>query len=99
MTWSVYIILCSDKTLYTGISNDVASRFSHHSSGRGAKYFRGRKPLRLVYIEGRHDRASATKREYVIKKMTRAEKWHLIVSQENELRIESLPGDCACHRK
>lgn len=87
MTWYVYIILCSDDSLYTGISNDVDSRFRQHVAGQGAKYFRGRRPKRLVYLEGRHDRGSASKREYVIKQLKRAEKWRLIASQANELQL------------
>ncbi len=87
MTWWVYIILCNDGSLYTGISNDVAGRFAKHASGNGAKYFRGRQPVRLVYMESRPDRSSASRRENAVKKLKRAEKWRLIDSQTNELQI------------
>lgn len=80
------MILCSDGSLYTGISNDVGSRFKQHATGLGAKYFRGRQPVKLVYLEGEHDRSSAGRREHVIKKMKRAEKWRLIDSPDNELQ-------------
>lgn len=86
MQWFVYMILCSDESLYTGITNDIDRRFRQHSEGRlGAKYFRGREPSRLVYLEGGHDRSSATKREIAIKRLKRANKLHLLSSDANEL--------------
>ena len=51
MNWSVYIILCTDNTLYTGISTDVSRRFHQHATQKGAKYFRGRCPKQLLFIE------------------------------------------------
>ncbi|MDD2900653.1 MAG: GIY-YIG nuclease family protein, partial [Desulfuromonadaceae bacterium] len=69
--WFVYIILCSDNSLYTGITTDVERRFRQHAEGTGAKYFRGRKPLRVVYIECGHNRSTASSRETRIKEMNR----------------------------
>ena len=83
--WRVYIILCSDNTLYTGISNDVARRLREHASLRGARYFRGRQPRQLVYLESGHDRSSASKREAAIKKLRRSDKESLIRSGLNEM--------------
>lgn len=81
LRWSVYIIRCSDESLYTGVSTDVARRFNEHARGvRGARYFRGREPLEVVYLEGGYDRASACRREAAIKKMNREQKWQLIRS-------------------
>lgn len=74
MTWHVYIIICSDQSFYTGITTDIERRFRQHTEGRGAKYFRGRQPLQVVYREGDHSRSSASKRETEIKSMSRAEK-------------------------
>jgi putative endonuclease len=85
MSWQVYMILCSDNTLYTGISNDVDRRVLQHASQRGAKYFRGRRPRRLVYLESGHDRSTASRREAAIKRMGRSEKERLIDSQSNEI--------------
>ena len=79
--WSVYIILCSDDSLYTGITTDVTRRLCQHAAGRGAKYFRGRQPLRLVYLEDEHSRSSASRRECLIKAMNRADKARLIAQQ------------------
>jgi len=85
MNWQVYIILCTDDTLYTGITNDVARRFNQHADKQGAKYFRGRQPKQLVYVEPGHDRSSASKREVVIKKLPRLEKLELLGSEINKV--------------
>jgi len=87
MDWIVYIILCNDNSLYTGITTDIEKRFHRHASNKGAKYFRGREPMQLVYQESGHDRSSATKREFVIKKLSKLQKNHLISSPCNELKI------------
>jgi len=78
MDWSVYIILCSDDSLYTGITKDVDKRFLQHASHKGAKYFRGREPIELVYQEHGHDRSSASKREIEIKRLNKQKKEELI---------------------
>ena len=78
MNWSVYILRCSDGTLYTGIAPDVQKRLMLHNAGKGAKYTRGRGPVELVYQEQLEDRAAASKREYAIKQLSRADKLHLI---------------------
>lgn len=85
MAWFVYIIACSDDTLYTGITNDPNRRFGQHAGRRGAKYFYGRRPLDLVYLETGHDRRSAAQREYAIKKLPRPAKLRLIASNANQI--------------
>jgi len=86
VSWQVYIIRCSDDSLYTGISNDVERRWQQHVDQRGAKYFRGRKPVEIVYLEGADDRSSASRREAAIKRLRRSDKELLIASAINELR-------------
>jgi putative endonuclease len=86
MNWQVYIILCKDNSLYTGITTAVQRRFSQHLAGTGAKYFRGHSPLRLVYLEDGHDRSSASRREAEIKKLRPKDKRRLIESPENSLK-------------
>jgi putative endonuclease len=88
MTWKVYMLLCTDDSLYTGISNDVEKRVAMHASQRGAKYFRGRQPQQLVYLESGHDRSSASRREASIKQLLRREKIALLDSNMNELNKE-----------
>jgi putative endonuclease len=86
MNWQVYIIVCTDNSLYTGITTDIERRFSEHAGAQGAKYFRGRTPDKVVYLEGGHSRSTASKREAAIKKLLRADKLRLIASNSNELR-------------
>ncbi len=77
--WFVYIIEASDGSLYTGVTTDVERRFTEHcGAGKGARFFRGRKPLEVVYTESHPDRSSAQRRESVIKKLTRGGKLELI---------------------
>ena len=71
--WTVYILECGDGTLYTGITDDLERRLKAHAEGRGAKYTRGRAPLKLRYREAAPDKSAALKREYAIKQMTRWE--------------------------
>jgi len=86
MNWQVYIIVCTDNSLYTGITTDVERRFSEHLAGKqGARYFRGRTPKKVVYLESAQNRSTASKREAVIKKLLRADKLRLIDSVSNEL--------------
>lgn len=96
MTWQVYIVLCSDGSFYTGITTDVTRRIAQHASGRGAKYVRGRSPLRLVYLENGHTRSSAPRREAVIKGLSRLGKQSLIFSATNEVSIQE--GETALMR-
>lgn len=81
----VYILECSDGSLYTGWTNDFSKRLKTHNSGKGAKYTRSRLPVAPVYIEHLPDKISAVKREAAIKKLTRTKKLKLINSNENEL--------------
>lgn len=76
--WQVYIIEASDSKLYTGITTDIEQRWLLHSSGKGAKFFRGRQPKKICYLEKNHDKSSASKREAEIKKMARTDKLTLI---------------------
>jgi len=81
--WQVYIILCSDDSLYTGITTDIERRLRQHTDGTGAKYFRGRQPVKVVYQESGHTRNTASKRELEIKALSRSEKNILISSVMN----------------
>lgn len=78
--YHVYLLRCADGTLYTGFTNDLARRLAAHNAGRGAKYTRGRRPVELVYWESFSNKSSALKREYAIKRLSRAEKLSLIQS-------------------
>jgi len=83
MSYFVYILECSDKTLYTGIATDLKRRVDeHNNSDKGAKYTKIRRPVQLVYSEESENRSSASKREYEIKKMTREKKLELIMNRD-----------------
>lgn len=74
----VYMLRCKDGSLYTGWTNDLEHRLAMHSSGRGAKYTRGRGPLELVYSEKLPDKEAALRRECAIKKLRREQKLALL---------------------
>lgn len=74
----MYILKCGDGSLYTGITTDVERRIKQHTEGTGAKYTRGKGPLKLVYKKRFKNRSLASKREAAIKKLTREEKIKLI---------------------
>jgi putative endonuclease len=72
--WFLYLIECADGALYTGISTDVEARFQKHRDGKGAKYTRANKPVRLIGTIAYPDRGTATQAEIAFKKLSRAEK-------------------------
>ncbi len=72
--WFVYLIKCSDDTLYCGITNNLEKRISTHNSGKGAKYTKSRTPVSIYYFETVEDKSIALKREIQKKKMSRKEK-------------------------
>jgi putative endonuclease len=76
--WWVYIVQCADGTFYTGCTTDIRRRVNEHNTGVGAKYVRGREPVKLVFLESARDRSAAQKREAEIKKMSRKRKIALI---------------------
>lgn len=69
-----YILECSDGTLYTGWTNDIEKRVRAHNEGKGAKYTKSRRPVRLVHVEEFESKIDAMKREYEIKQMSRRKK-------------------------
>lgn len=79
MAHFVYMLACGDGSFYTGYTTNVEERLQAHKEGRGAKYTKGRGPLRLVYTEEFSEKSSAMKREWEIKhRLTRKEKEALI---------------------
>jgi putative endonuclease len=82
------MIEASDGSLYTGITTDIERRWREHSTGaRGARFFRGRSPRALAYLERSRDRSSASRREVLIKQLTRRQKLALIRSGDNQLDV------------
>lgn len=85
--WSIYMLRCSDGTLYTGITTDVSRRVAEHNeSDKGAKYTRARRPVELVYAMEAGSKSEASKEEHRIKKMSRKKKEEWI-KKEKEHRL------------
>ena len=77
MDWIVYILKCSDGSLYTGITNNIENRVKAHQNGKGAKYTKGRGPFTIIYQERYISRSTASKREIEIKNLNHKEKLKL----------------------
>lgn len=75
----VYMVECADGTYYTGWTVDVERRMKAHNAGRGAKYTRARRPVRLIYVEEHETKAEALRREAALKKLPRREKESLVL--------------------
>lgn len=80
MSWHLYIVKCSDNSLYTGITTDISRRVKEHNSKKGAFYTKNKTPVVLVYQEAMSDRSSALKRERGIKCLPREKKLEFINS-------------------
>ena len=81
--WTLYILECKDGALYTGITNNIEKRIAAHEAGKGAKYTRGRGPLKLVYKANFKSRSRASIREAEIKSWSRAEKLEFIAASQS----------------
>ena len=86
----VYILECCDKTLYTGYTVDIKRRFSEHNMAKGAKYTRGRLPVKLVYLEKHSSVSSALKRELEIKRKSKKQKMEILSSGNGGISIEEI---------
>lgn len=82
--WFVYILRCSNNSLYTGITTNLERRFNEHIHGTGAKYTKIFKPIRLEFFTSYPSRSLATKEEYRIKKLKKNEKELLILGGKND---------------
>lgn len=83
-TWYLYMVMCADGSLYTGITTDLERRVQQHTTGSGAKYTKMKRPVTLVYSEVHPDRSAASKREYEIKQLTRQQKLQLVAPQADK---------------
>ena len=92
MEWTVYLARCRDGSLYTGIARDVAARIALHNRGRGARFTRARRPVVLVYAEPAPDRPAALRREWAIKRLSRANKETLVKEQPGRVTERDATG-------
>ena len=79
-----YMLMCADNTIYSGYTNNLEKRVEVHNSGKGAKYTRNRRPVRLVYFECFETKSEAMHREYEFKQLSRADKERLIKKEEKQ---------------
>jgi putative endonuclease len=77
-TWILYILECSDRSLYTGITTDLDKRLKRHNEGKASKYTRSKRPVKLVYKKIFRNGSAARKREAAIKRLSRHDKLKLI---------------------
>lgn len=82
--WHVYLLMCSDNTIYTGITNNLERRIDQHNKGKGAKYTRGRGPVVLIKSFVLPNKGEALKLEYKIKQMSREEKLEFEYAEKNQ---------------
>ncbi len=83
-----YILECGDGSYYTGWTNDIEKRLDSHRSGEGAKYTRGRGPLKLIYLEVFDSKEEAMSREARIKRLSRAQKQALVLASDWQDHLE-----------
>lgn len=76
--WYVYVLLCQDQSLYTGITNNIDKRFTEHKNGKGGRYTRSHKPIKIIHKEKFLTKSDALKREMEIKKWSREKKLELV---------------------
>ncbi|MFT5527524.1 MAG: putative endonuclease [Pirellulaceae bacterium] len=81
--WHFYLVRCSDDSLYSGICKDLDQRIEKHNQGAGAKYTRGRGPVELVHSEELESHSAALKREYAVKRWSKAKKLTLIAKNSS----------------
>lgn len=86
MPFYVYILKCSDNSLYVGFTEDLNQRVFDHNSGKGAEYTSCRKPVELVFYEIFDEKEKALKRESQLKKWSKSKKQALIRSNLSELK-------------
>lgn len=81
--WHVYLVRCSDDSLYTGCTNDLPARLATHNAGKGARYTRSRRPVTLAWSRAVKDRSRALSVEATIKRFSRAQKQAIVGSNQN----------------
>jgi putative endonuclease len=91
-TWYIYMVECSDQSLYTGVAKDVQARVCQHNNGLGAKYTMARRPVELVYVEKIEGRGAALRREHAIKRLQAAAKRQLIATSVHGVADEQRSG-------
>ncbi|PIU56077.1 MAG: hypothetical protein COS89_06385 [Deltaproteobacteria bacterium CG07_land_8_20_14_0_80_38_7] len=87
--WYLYVLKCSDNTLYTGITNDLERRLEEHNSGHGSKYTRARKPSEIIFYKKCRSRSDALKQEAYVKSLPRDEKFDYINEAKDKPELQT----------
>ena len=90
--WWVYVLRCSDESLYCGISTDVERRLREHNAGKGSRYVRSRSPATLVFSWKAGDKSSALRAEYAFKQLSKQQKENIVEEQRWNLQLDSSVG-------
>ena len=85
-----YVVSCKDDSLYAGYTNDLKRRIKLHNEGKGAKYTRARRPVRLVYSKGFPTKSEAMKAEYAFKQWDRKKKLNYLIKEGSYVATEKL---------
>ncbi len=97
--WFVYILRCSDNSLYCGITTDLDRRLEAHSAGKGARYTRSRLPVQLVWFSEKPNNSEACREEYRTKRLQKDEKELLVASDQGtvqcRIKVEQKKGERA----
>ena len=88
--WIVYLVRCRDGSLYCGVTNDMAKRLTAHNAGRGAKYTRSRRPVKLAAVSSGMSKSEAFRLEYRVKQQPASKKVHELKNSDDQLIIERL---------
>jgi putative endonuclease len=96
--WVVYLIRCSDQSLYCGITNNLKNRLAAHNSGRGSKYTRSRRPIELVVVSSEMTLSDALKLEYRVKRLPAPKKKLELTTDKSQMNM-GLKKDLAAIRK
>jgi len=83
--WLVYLVHCSDESLYCGVTNDLEKRLAAHNSGKGAKYTRSRRPVKLVVTSSMMTKSNALKLEYRVKRVPASQKYYELIKAEDKM--------------
>ena len=97
--WVVYLIQCSDDSLYCGITNDLKSRLAAHNSGKGAKYTKYRRPVTLVGISSKMAKSEALKLEYRVKQVPAGKKRNELTKGEGARTINPVSALAASKKE
>jgi putative endonuclease len=82
-----YVLTCADRSLYGGYTNNLERRITQHNEGKGAKYTRGRGPVKLTYFKGYENKGDALRAEHQFKRLTRKKKIEFLIRETGDEHV------------